>query len=398
VTANILCVDDDANILSAYKRQLRKQYEIDTAEGGEEGLKSIMARGPYAVIISDLRMPGMDGIQFLSRARERSPDSVRIMLSGNADLTAAIEAVNEGNIFRFLTKPCPPEQLATAIDACVRQYQLVTAEKELLEKTLRGSVKVLSDVLGLVNPIAFGRASRVRRLMKKLATQLGSRRGWEFELAAMLSQVGCVTLPPEILEKTYRGEALFAQEARMFESHPQIGHDLIANIPRLEGVAEIIAFQEKHFNGSGTPEDERKGDAIPLGARALHVALHYDTLISSGKDARHALAEIKDNASLYDPDIVTALETVIKAETRYEARAVRVEELQVDMILDVDVKTSKGLLLVSKGQEATGSLRARLLNFAKTMPIQEPIRVLVPVKEPAEATAVESKPVSLAAV
>jgi len=385
MSANVLCVDDDALILAAYKRQLRKQYAIDTAEGGEEGLKAVMTRGPYAVIVSDLRMPGMDGIQFLSRARERTPDSVRVMLTGNADLSAAIEAVNEGNVFRFLTKPCSPEQLASALEAGIRQYQLVTAEKELLEKTLRGSVKVLADVLGLVSPIAFGRASRVRRLMKKLGVQLGARRVWEFELAAMLSQLGCVTLPTEVLEKTYRGEALFAQEAKMFEAHPQIGHDLIANIPRLEAVAEIIAYQEKHYNGHGIPDDDRKAESIPLGARALHVALHFDTFVSSGKDARQALAEIRNDAHLYDPAVVDALEAVVKAETHYESQVVRLVELRAEMILDEDIKTSKGLLLVSKGQEATNSLRARLVNFAKTMPIQEPIRVLVPIKEPAGA-------------
>jgi len=136
----ILCVDDDPNVLSALERTLRKQYAIHTAEGAEEGIKAIEAEGPFAVIVSDLRMPGMDGIQFLAHVKEIAPDSVRIMLTGHADLKVSIEAVNEGNIFRFLTKPCPPEKLSKALDAGIELYRLVKAEKELLESTLRGSV------------------------------------------------------------------------------------------------------------------------------------------------------------------------------------------------------------------------------------------------------------------
>ncbi len=134
---NVLFVDDDENILDAYKRQLRQQFHIDTAQGGEQGLKTVNSRGPYAVIVSDLRMPGMDGIQFLSRVKEISPDSVRMMLTGYGDLQTAIEAVNESNIFRFLTKPCKKDVLTTAIDAGIEQYRLIGSEKELLEKTLK---------------------------------------------------------------------------------------------------------------------------------------------------------------------------------------------------------------------------------------------------------------------
>ena len=133
----VLFVDDDANILNAYTRQLRKQFRIETAQGGEQGLAAVTDQGPYAVIISDLRMPGMDGIQFLSRVREIAPDSVRMMLTGHADLEVTTEAVNEGNIFRFLTKPCNSEVLAKAIAAGIEQYRLVIAERELLEKTLK---------------------------------------------------------------------------------------------------------------------------------------------------------------------------------------------------------------------------------------------------------------------
>ena len=122
MTYKVLFVDDDTNILAAFKRQLRKKFTIDTAKSPEEGLKAVREKGPYAVIISDLRMPGMDGNQFLYRVREITPESVRILLTGHADLQAAMNAINSGNIFRLLTKPCPSEVLVDAIASGVEQH------------------------------------------------------------------------------------------------------------------------------------------------------------------------------------------------------------------------------------------------------------------------------------
>lgn len=134
---NILCVDDDPDILASFKRNLRNLFTIDTALGGEEGLKAISEKGPYSVIVSDMQMPEMNGIQFLSKAKEIAPDSVRIMLTGHADISMAIEAVNEGNIFRFLTKPCSPETLSKALQSGVEQYQMTMdrSYKQAIERT-----------------------------------------------------------------------------------------------------------------------------------------------------------------------------------------------------------------------------------------------------------------------
>src|ERR1035441_2270014 len=109
MSEKILFVDDDPNLLSSCERVLRRNFQIETAEGGEAALARIACHGPYAVVVADRQMPRMDGIQFLHALRERAPDTIRIMLTGNADLEGAIRVVNEGNIFRFLTKPCLPE-------------------------------------------------------------------------------------------------------------------------------------------------------------------------------------------------------------------------------------------------------------------------------------------------
>jgi signal transduction histidine kinase len=146
MSEKILCVDDEPNILEAYQRALRREFEIEIALGGEQGLAAVESRGPFAVIVSDMRMPGMDGVQFLSKVKEKAPDSIRIMLTGYADQHTAIEAVNEGNIFRFLTKPCPPEVLAKALGAGIQQYRLAMAEKNLLEWMLSGNIPMMKDL------------------------------------------------------------------------------------------------------------------------------------------------------------------------------------------------------------------------------------------------------------
>jgi response regulator RpfG family c-di-GMP phosphodiesterase len=372
----ILFVDDDPDILASYRRVLRKQFRIDTAPGGLEALELVAAEGPYAVIVSDMRMPGMDGTRFLAETHKRAPATVRMMLTGQSELDTAVEAVNEGHIFRFLTKPCPPDTLARALDAGVEQYRLITAEKDLLQKTLSGSIKLLTDVLSVVNPAAFGRASRVRRLVRQLATELKLESDWQLEVAAMLSQIGCVTLPADTLERVCHGKPLSAAEARLFQDHPKVGHDFIVNIPRLEGVAAIIRYQEKRFDGGGQPPDGVGGEALPAGARLLKVALDFDTLVTAGMTGGSAFAQLRARAGWYDPAILEALGKVLRGEAQYELRVVPVHELTTGMVLAEDVRSDAGLLLITKGQEVTASLGMRLRNIAESGGLRAAIRVL----------------------
>jgi response regulator RpfG family c-di-GMP phosphodiesterase len=379
MTEKILCVDDEPNVLEAYQRALRKEFRIETALGGEEALAALEARGPYAVVVSDMRMPGMDGVQFLARAKEAAPDSVRIMLTGNADQQTAMEAVNEGAIFRFLTKPCPPEALAKSLAAALGQYRLVRAEKELLEQTLRGSIKVLTDLLSLVNPTAFGRAARVERLVAQLARALKAEDAWRLEVAAMLSQIGCVTIPEETLVKVYHGKSLNLDEVRLLQAHPRVGADLLAHIPRLEAVAEIIAHQETRFHAAAGQPDGPSGERLPLGARVLKVALDFDKLTEAGASGFEALAEIRRRHGWYDDRVVDALQSVIETGRQYESSKLPVRELAPHMIVAQDIYSSTGLLLVAKGLEITPSHLARLGNFVERGLIGEPLEVLVPV-------------------
>lgn len=377
----VLFVDDDSNVLVALKRHLRKQFHAETAVGPEDGLSAVLNQGPYAVVVSDLRMPKMDGIQFLSRVKEMAPDTVRMMLTGHADVQTAIEAVNEGNIFRLLTKPCNRDDLAKSIKAGLEQYRLATAEKELLAKTLRGSIKVLTELLAMINPEAFGRCSRIKRTVVNLADHMGIKDLWQLETAAMLSQIGFVTMPEEILRKRYRGTALTEEEQQLFDMHPSIASDLLSKIPRLEEVAEIITYQEKHFDGSGIPSGSRQGKDIPPGARILKAVLDLDALENSGVPKMEAIAQMENRSGWYDPSVLNAMRKVIGIQIQYAVRALSIKELKSHMILAEDVRSDNGQLLISKGQEVTWPLIERLKNYTQVSQVKEPIRVAIPLHE-----------------
>jgi len=307
MTEKILFVDDEPNTLATFKRNLRKQFQIETATSGELGLEAIDSQGPFAVIVSDLRMPGMDGIQLLTEARERAPDSVLMMFTGYADVQTAFEAINEGIFFRFLIKPCPLETLVKALEAGIAQYQLLTAKRELPEKTVRGSVEVLTEILGLVSPAAFSRATRIKHYVRDIAVQLQLPNLWQLELAAMLSQIGCVTLPSDLLDKVDAGESLTDDEQKLFSSHPSVGSNLVANIPRLEPIAHMIERQQEPFKTPILLPESSPEYLIALGAQILKVALDLNQLVAGGLSPRAALAELRRRPDEYNPEMVAAL-------------------------------------------------------------------------------------------
>lgn len=379
----ILFVDDDPNLLAACERNFRRQFPLDTAEGGEAGLAKLAQRGPYAVVISDRQMPGMDGIQFLSTVRQRAPDTVRIMLTGNVDLDSAVRVVNEGNIFRFLLKPCPPETLSKAIeDACV-QYRLITSEKELLNKTLSGSIKLLTDILSSVDTHSFGRAEKLRTLLAELGQDLPVENVWEIHLAAMLAPIGYVTLPPETVLKSRAGQALSRVEEQLITSAPEIAAKLLVNIPRLEGVSRIVRYQHKKFDGTGFPPDTCKGDAIPRGARLLKILSDLLQLRAEGHTQHKALDEMQQRLGWYDPHLLAMVrEYFCGPEARTEevkpTLSVTVKDLTVGMLLHSDVVTKDGTLVLKAGHHINEMTLEKILNFDSVSGIQDPIFVECP--------------------
>ena len=233
--SKILMVDDESNVLSGYQRTVGRVHALTVAEGGQAGLKAIADAGPFAVVITDMRMPGMTGLEFLEMARLTAKESVFMMLTGNADQQTAVDAINRGQIFRFLNKPCASEPLDLAIRAAIRQHELVTAERVLLRETFAGSIKLLVEAIELSNPSLAALQSSVKNLQQEVCSALGIPRDWQLMIAGSLSLLGLVTIPDLKLSEAIPNETL--------KSAAVLGHRLLNHIPRLASVATMISRQ-----------------------------------------------------------------------------------------------------------------------------------------------------------
>jgi len=372
----ILLVDDEPNVLEGFQRQLRKKYSVHTAISGAEGLKRIAEEDPYAVIVSDMRMPVMDGIAFLTEVRKTAPESVRMMLTGNADLQTAIDAINRGAIFRFLTKPCSQEDLTSALDAGLEQYRLITAEKELLEKTLKGSINILVDILSLANPVAFSQAMRLQGYATQIIPKLHLNAAWQYEIAILLASVGFINVPTETIEKYLAGETLEGLEKEMIASIPETTGMLLANIPRLSVVASMITQRDTVY---ATPLDfssQDQNEMVHIGANLLKVLTDFDILLLRGHEPEVAIKEMARHSKLYDGTLLDMLAVIDLPRRQSVVRHVAIKDLRKGMVIDADICNAQGILVIPKGYKVNEMTFERLKNFMAQQKGTETVRVL----------------------
>lgn len=376
---SILCVDDDANILDALQRQFRKTFRIETALGPAQALALIESQGPFAVVVSDLRMPGMNGIQFLTAVRAIAPDTVRVMLTGQADLSDAIAAVNQGAIFRFLLKPSNAIVLGKVMEAALEQHRLIVAEHQLTRHTLLGCVEVLAEVLSIVEPVAFSRTNRVLRYVRQLAGILHVEASWQVEAAAMLSQIGWITIPGDIADKVATNQALSPEETLRFREHPAAAARMIEKIPRLQTVAKIIAAQ------LGAPAravrdstNDSCNDPISYGAAILRAAIDFDDLRRRGLSHGDAVSSVRLRTDRYAPEVIAALARLESVELAEQSEIVPLRRLAPGMLLEQDICGRNGMCLIGKGQQITATLLQRLHGFAHAIDPELTVAVRLP--------------------
>lgn len=372
----VLLVDDEPIVLNALSRYVKRRYAVATATSGPEGIAALTAGESFAVIVSDMRMPEMDGAAFLGVARRLAPDAVRILLTGESDLASAVAAVNQGEIFRFLQKPCMPELLETAIAAACERHRLIVAERVLLGETLAGSIAVLTDVLAIANPLAFSRALRLKRSAAELAAALGIEERWPIELAAQFSQLGAITLGPARLDGNTSETALSEEERA---SVAGVADQLIRHIPRLEPVQEILALHGIRFDGRGRRAGLPCGDALPIGSRILRVAVDYDVLIGAGNTPSESVSIMFGRTGVHDAKVLGALREIVSAGTAtHDVREIRLADVRAGMIFDRDVVAANGLVLIGRGHEVSPSLLHRIRNHWADLPLRELPRVIMP--------------------
>jgi hypothetical protein len=317
----------------------------------------------------------MDGAALLAQVMALYPNITRILLTGEPGRDAAVNAVNRGNIFRFLTKPCAPDTLKNAVEAGVIQHRVLNAEREILQETVIGCIKALIDVLAMTSPVAFGRANRVKRLAMEFSAACGSPEYWQLEAAAMLSQVGYLSLPTELVEKLYYGETLSADEQVLVGAAPEVAIRLLEHIPRLEPVLQIL-------NALAWTDEQiaRLGDGtIGLATRTLSMMLEYDTLVTQGHAIDTAIQTLRSHAARYGAPLIERFASHLGAgSSDREVREMPLRAVQPGMAIMQDLRTSMGTLLVPRGFEVTPTFMERIRNYGPDL-LAEKIKVLVPV-------------------
>jgi CheY-like chemotaxis protein len=354
----VLCVDDDAFMRNILARSIGDEYEVLTSNSGAEALQLIETSDPIEVVVSDHRMPGLSGAQFLQAVRDKHPLMVRILLTGETDLAEAVAAMNQAALFRFLLKPGTRTVLLETLQAAVAQYQLQVGERELLQKTLVGSMRALSDVLAIANPVAFGNLSRIQELALELAKHLKLPQQWALEFASVAAQLGHIALPERTLRRLYAGERLSAEEGAQVARSTEVAEGILQRIPRLGPVVHILS----HLAA------DRKEDAVKsVEARAaeiLRVASAFAVVESTTASRDAAVHRLRAHADRFDPEVLQGLTELLGLEAGgNEVIEVPIGRIIVGMIIAEDLRTRTGALLVPKGYRVSESFVARLRNY-----------------------------------
>lgn len=376
-------VDDEPNILRGYTRLFKDRFAIETAEGGIEALKKLK-EDSFAVVLTDLRMPEMSGVDLLREARTANPETIRMMISGNADLEAAIEAVNEGSVFRFLTKPCADEDLERGLKSGLEQYRLIRAEKELLDQTLNGAIQTLVDMISILDADAFGRAQTRRIMAAEIAKALGLESTWDVEIGAMLADIGYMTVPTDLARKHLTGLELSSAEKSIITQLPQASSQLIGRIPRMESVAQCLLYQNKNYDGTGFPSDTVAGEAIPIGARMIRVIKAMIAKYDEGIPLSAAIEGLKSGGKIYDPEILRAADAALPhirhflQSEKHRTQMLSVQDLRAGYILRSNVESKSGMLILQTGQLLRMAHLQRIHNFSQLSGVKEPICVEIP--------------------
>jgi response regulator RpfG family c-di-GMP phosphodiesterase len=415
-TGVILCVDDEPHILSALRRLFRTQgHETLSATSAREGL-ALLAGHPVDIIISDMRMPEMDGVEFLEQARLARPDAVRMLLTGHADVAQIMGAVNRGQIYRYITKPWDDTEIVLLLRHALERRQLeqekrrlealaqrqneqlrqlnqdleaqvarrtaqlkaahdgLLASNDKLKRSFLTSIRVFSSIIELRGAHLAGHSRRVADLARRLAQRMGmdAHEAQQVFVAGLLHDIGKIGFPDTLLELPV--SMMNGDQLNRYRQYPARGQQLLMPLEDLAEAAALVRSHQERFDGEGYP-DRLAGLDIPLGARILALASDYDNLqigvLSRGRLSREqALLLVQERrGSRYDPAVVAAFVEVATGRSPAPEgppeRALRVTALRPGMRTARDLVTRDGQLLLSADHVLTERLIAQIADFEK---------------------------------
>jgi CheY-like chemotaxis protein len=378
MNTKILCVDDEESILKGFQLNLRNKFELHLASDGQEGLELFQKEGDFAVVLSDMRMPRMNGAEMLSRIKQIDDEVVTVLLTGHTDFESAMSAVNDGNVFRMLSKPCPPELLRKVLQDATVQHDLITSKRILLDKTLRGAVDALAQSLATAQPLFFGRAQRVRRLANGLAEELNLKDSWRVGVAAVFSQLAYLSIPQHLSESVYHRKNLNSETKLMVRELPDETLKIVDLIPGLEDIREIL--QRTDIQPKFELED---GSGVRTAASILRVGLDYDYYQEVGHQDSLIVKTLESREETYDPQVVAALANFLNADAdSYSMEEIDTRKLEEGMRLNQDLLLDGSMLIASSGADIDRSLLKIIRNYISCysqFPFPKKINVLIPV-------------------
>lgn len=372
----ILFVDDEKSLLTGLQLTLGRTFEVHISSSVEEALKVFKEQGPFAVVVSDFQMPVMNGAEFLQKIREVDKEVVTMLLTGAANFENVSDTVLHGQIFRLLGKPCPPDKMKEHIEAALRQYQLIRAEKDMLEQTLNGAVRAMTSILAASKPLFFGRAQRVKEAAFKLAELLEVSDAWRLELAATFSYLGHVGLPDNIQEDVYKQNELPKEVTEIMAGFPTFISGVLGGIPRLGDIPEIIKLIDANYN----PHEIDKTGVRKL-ASILSFAQQYDHYASEGRSNAKIREVLSTEQDKFIPGIIGAFTQAYNISTDDDyIDMVDPKLLAEGMEVNQDIRLPDDTLIAPKGTIVEEHFLRIMSNYFATYdenPFPDAVQVLV---------------------
>lgn len=369
--ADILVVDDTVANLRLLTEILRDGgYKPRLSRNGRLALEAARAVSPDLILL-DINMPEMNGFEVCKRLKaDENLAAIPVLFLSALDREMdKVEALRSGGV-DYVTKPFQLEEVQARVETHLALHHARQIERDLLEKTLNGAVKALSGLTLMTSPALAERSEALRSMVVYMAAKMPLKYPWQYELAAMLCLIGCIALPPDTFERAYRGENVSAEEIQMYRAHPDVGFQLLSQIPRLEVVAEMIRLQQTDT------ADSAKDDISRWGALILKTAQELDRRTLRGTPFQAACVQLQATPGKYSSGMLAALKGYSPAPIHFEVKSLASQQLLPGMMLEDDVVTrDRSLTVISKGTILTAMLIERVRNFAKTRGVCEPIQV-----------------------
>jgi len=368
-----MVVDDNPTNVELLEEMLQQRnYEVRSFTAGPAALEAASQTHPDLILL-DVNMPEMNGYEVCERLKANpSLAGIPVIFISALDATAdKVRGFRSGGV-DYISKPIQFEEVQARVETHLKLRRAQQAEHDLLEKTLSGAVATLWELVQLTSPALAVRSRAIREIVLRISKQIAIADPWQYELAATLCLVGCMSIPEEVFAKAYSGQNLSPDEDQMFRAHPESAAQLLSNIPRLEFVAELIRRQQQ-------PEMESsRSDPLRQGASMLHLALELDRRVYRGLGFRSALAELR-MSDQFDSHLLDALKDYFPAPTEFDVQRLPIRKLLPGMVLNEDVVSKDGnLTILKEGTVLTRTWIERLGNFERVRGLQETASVRIP--------------------